>query len=285
VANVLLAFPDKAALGTVSGGSFYSTLPVSNILTSVITQVARTTDLTPTSTQFVLDAGRVQGASVIGLLNHNMSLPARVRVTASLTADFGTASYDSGWCAVWSGLFATSDLEWEDDSWWAGTIDADAIGSMRPAFVLPTGSDVFGRYWKVEIDDATNSAGYVQIGRLFLAKSWTPARNPAYGWGIQWVSDSAVETSLGGTKYFSPRSSARKSRISLGWMTKAEAYSKALEIQRQLGDFGELLVVADQDDASTLQQRSFLARISGSDEVRHIRANVYSVEFELSEVV
>lgn len=285
MANLLLAYPDRAAAGTLSGGSWVSTLPLSNAQNSVITQVARSVDATNASTQFVLDAGRTVSIGAVGLLNHNLSSAARVRVIASNNATFATTTYDSGWTAAWSSVYATATLEWEDSNWWSGSIDPSTIGTMRPSFVIPMSTTTYGRYWSVQIDDTTNGSGYVQFGRLWLAPSWTVARNPNYGWGLRWEPDAAVAKSLGGTLYFSPRSTARKTNFTLGFMDSTEAYSEALEMQRALGMNSEVLVVSDSADAANLQARSFLARISRSGDVRATTPSTYSVDFELTEVV
>lgn len=285
MANILLAFPDRASTASISGGSFAATLPASNMTTSVITQVARTSSTALADTQFTADLGRVHSVSVLGILNHNLSIAARVRVTSAIAGDFSATTYDSGWMNVWPSMFSSLDLEWEDDNYWAGTLDADSIGTMRPAFVLPLSAVAYGRYWKVEIDDRTNGDGFVDIGRIFIGPSWTPQFNATYGWGIAWQPDAAVEKSLGGTLYFSPRSTARRMSFSLDFLSKAEAHTQALEMQRQLGSHAEMLVVSDKDDAETSQQRSFLARISQSSEVRLTRPGLYSVSFELTEVV
>lgn len=285
MANILFAYPNKIDGATLSGGSWSSALPLSNLQTSVLAQVARSRDTANASTQIVVNLGRSSGIDAIGLCNHNLSVSARVRVTASSVADFSRVAYQSDWTQVWSSVYESDVLEWEDDNWWSGVLTSEQTGVTRPTFVMVLPARKFGWYWRVEIDDVGNGDGYVEIGRLVLAPAWRPTYNMSYGAGIRWEPTADVSTSLGGTRYFSPRSVARRMRCSLEWLSKAEAIGYGLAMQQQLGRDGQLLVVGDSEDETLLQPMSFLATLASTDEVRFAGPGRWALGLSLDEVI
>ncbi|MGZ8888060.1 MAG: phage head spike fiber domain-containing protein [Halobacteriota archaeon] len=76
----LIGTYNKIDGATLSGGSWVPSLPLSNIQTRILGQVARTTDDARESTTFSIDLGLPKRVNVAALVNHNMSLGARYRL-------------------------------------------------------------------------------------------------------------------------------------------------------------------------------------------------------------
>ncbi len=285
MANVLLAWPNLIQSAALSNGSWLAALPLDNVKTSVISQVARTVDARNKSTVLQMDFGQSAALQCVAVVNHNLSQSARIRISASSFADMATLNYESEWAKVWSSVFYTTDLEWESSNYWGGSIADEDIGSSTPVFLFTFDEIKYGQYWKIEFDDVTNSSGYIEIGRVFASKAWRPAFNLSYGASVYWNPYFDVTMSLGGSKYFSPKSSTRRMKFSLNFLTKAEAYQKAFEMQRALGADGELLVALDTDDQSTFQQLSFVARLASMGELKIASFGQYSIEVDVEEVI
>lgn len=195
--------------------------------------------------------------------------------------------YESGWRKVWpNGVIPQELLEWEDDNFWLGTLTQEQRAGYQSPYIVKLASVVTQRYWRIEIADTTNPAGYVQIGRLFMAKGWTPSVNYSYGAGLGYQDPTPVDTSLSGAEYFDVRSRYRVFNFGLEYITETEAYSNALELQRLAGISGEVLVMPDSaDNLASQPLRAFVGRLQQSGAVTQPQPNTYSASFEVKELL
>jgi len=284
--NVFLAWQNRCDEGTLSGGSWASTLPLTNLQNRQVQKVARTTGVTTANTQFTIDLGAARTIGVLALVVHNIGVSGTVRVTASDTAPFTVTQYDSGAVQVWpSGLIPQNLLEWEDDNFWLGTLSASARAGYQSPYihVLPVAQS--WRYWKVEIDDTGNTDGYIQIGRLFLAQGWRPGVNYAYGADLGYQDPTPVDTSLSGAEFFDVRSKYRVFRFGLQYITSSECYDYALQLQRLAGVSGEVLLVPDSDDTALMPVRAFVGRLRTLSGIKQSQPTAYDAAFEIKELL
>jgi hypothetical protein len=286
MSNMFLAWQNRTDEGVLSGGSWLSTLPLSNLQNRQVQKVARTTDDSNASTQFTIDLGSAKTIGVVALIVHNISVSGKVRVSASDTPGFVSTIYDSGWQLAWpAGVIPQALLEWEDDNFWLGTLSAQARAGYQSPYIWKLDNSQVLRYWKVEIDDTTNTDNFIQIGRLFMARGWTPTVNYGYGAGLGYQDPTPVDTSLSGAEYFDQRSKYRVMSFALPYVTGTEAYSYALELQRLAGVSGEVLVIPDPDTVSTQPIRSFVGRLRQIGAVAQPNPTTYSVNFEVKELL
>lgn len=119
------------------------------------------------------------------------------------------------------------------------------------------------RYWRCDIVDTANTAGYVQAGRLMVADTaFQPSIiNMLHGAGVQWVDRAVISEADSGAEYFMERPKYRVMRFPLEALTETEAMANLLEMQRTLGTTGELYVMWDPEDTTYLPNRAFLARM------------------------
>lgn len=282
--NLILAYPNRADEATLSGGDWQWNLPLTNLQNRIQAIVARSTDTAPASTQWVIDLGRARTVDVLALCSHNFSLEATVQITASDAADFSVLVWDTGAVVVWPALFASENLEWEDDNWWSGQIE-EAIRAAYPSHFICRPTQVAARYWKVAITDATNSAGFVQVGRLFIGSAWSPVVNYDYGASLGFESDTTVEKALGGQEYFDRRPGRRVFRCQLSWLSEQEAYERAWEIQRGLGYDGEVFVLIDPNNRRQEPRLAFLARLRQLTPIEHPYHDYHRLAIEVAELL
>lgn len=285
MANAFIAWQNRTDEGTLSGGSWNTSLPLTNLQNRQVQKVARSADTTNASTKFDLDLGQARNIGVVALVVHNISVVGKVRIQSSDSAAFTTVYYDSGWVSAWpSGMIPQNLLEWEDDNFWLGTLSAQARAGYQSPYIQLTGGSTM-RYWRVQIDDATNSDGYVQIGRLFLATGWTPGVNYSYGAELRYEDPTPIEMSLSGAEYFDVRSKFRVFRFTLNYLLATEAYSSVLELQRLAGLSGEVLLIPDSGDATNMPIRSFVGRLRSLGAVRQVKPAAFDADFELKELL
>ena len=282
--RTLIAYGNHIDEATLSGGTWISTLPLANLQNRLIAKVARTSGVTTGATKFDLDIGRARRIVMLALIGHNLTVVAKVRVRGDDANDFATPLYDSGWVDVWpSGMIPQELLEWEEDNFWLGTLSDQARAGYQSPFIHRVATLPSLRYWRIEIDDTTNSDGYIQIGRVFLADVWQPTYGPTVGAALGMDDTTPIESSLGGSEYFDARSKPRVHRFDLRAMNKSEAYSRVLDLQNLLGIAGEILIDPDYADLENKPRRAFVGRLRSLAPVVESSAGVYDTSFEIRE--
>lgn len=286
MANIFLAWQNRTDEGTLTGGSWAPTLPLTNLQNRQVQKVARTNDATNASTKFDIDLAAARPIGVLALVVHNISVSGKVRITGATSSSYTSPEYQSAWITVWpSGVIPLELLEWEDDNFWLGTLTSDQRAGYQSPFIHQLPSVQSLRYWRVEIDDTSNAAAFIQIGRLFMARGWTPTVNYAYGAGLSYQDPTPIETSLSGAEFFDQRSKYRVMNFGLEYITDTEAYSYALELQRLAGISGEVLVVPDSATASSQPMRSFVGRLKQLGPVKQPKPTAFTVDFEVKELL
>lgn len=262
------------------------TLPLGNLQNRRLSRVARSSNALSASSTFDIDLGKARAIGVLALVVHNLSVSATVRVLADDAADFATPIYDSGAVAMWpAGTIPQSLLEWEDDNFWLGTVSQEAVAGYQAPFIHLLSAAQTARYWRVQIADTSNPDGWINMGRLYIANTWTPTANFNFGAGIGFDDASVFEASLTGEEFFEQRKRRRKFSFSLGDLSESEGYSYALEIDRMAGTTGEVLVVADPEDATNGVKRNFLGRITSLSSLVYANYQQMSKNYEISEIL
>lgn len=90
--RALFGFPNRADDGTLSGGSWETSLPLANLQTRYLSQVARSTDDAKASTQFENDLGANYPIRALGVFGHNLSLAAKYRIRGRPAGTFTGAT-------------------------------------------------------------------------------------------------------------------------------------------------------------------------------------------------
>ena len=284
--RTLIAYGNRCDEATLSGGTWLASLPLGNLKNRLIARVARSNGTGKPATQFDIDLGRARRIGIVALMGHNLTVQAKVRIQGDDAADFATPLYDSGWVEVWpAGMIPQDQLEWEDDNFWLGTLSDQARAGYNSPYLCRINSTPSLRYWRIEIDDTTNSDGYIQLGRLFLADVWQPTYGPRVGAAISMDDTTPVEASLGGSEYFDTRSRARVYRCDIQAMNSTEAYSRVLDLQNLLGIQGEILIDPDTADAANKPRRAFVGRMRSLSPVVESSPGLFNTSFEIRELI
>jgi hypothetical protein len=285
MANCMLGFPNRIDQAALSGGAWTAGLPLTMLQNRIIGKVARTVDTAPASTWFDIDLGAGRKIQIVSLTNHNCSLRARYRITAANASDFALPTYDSGWSDVWPVVYPFGTLEWADDNWWSGRYTAEQASGFTPALIHLLPTYALARYWRIEIDDALNPAGFVQAGRAFIGPAWQPVLNMSYGASLAWETKTEVQESIGGAEYFQRRTPYRVQKLSLDWMRQDEAFAQAFELMKQAGIDQEVLFVHDPADTVHALRRRFLARLRTLGPIEYPYPMINKTAFELKEII
>lgn len=283
----MLGFPNRIDAATLSGGAWTAGLPLANLQNRIIGKVARTPDDAMASTWFDIDLGAAKSIRTFAAVGHNLSLAAKYRLRGSSVSDFATTVYDSGaaFLDVWPDVYPYMSLEWEDDNWWSGKYTAEQITGYTAALITILPGNTLARYWRLEIDDTTNPAGFVQIGRVFIGPAWQPTFNMSYGASLGWETKTEAQEAMGGAEYFQRRTPFRVARFALDWMSQDEGFANAFEIQRRAGIDQEILWIHDPSDSVHALRRRFLGRLRALSQIEYPYPNINKSAFELKELL
>lgn len=283
----MLGFGNLIDAATLSGGSWVGSLPLNNLKARALAKVARSASLTFANTKFAIDHGASKPVRIVGLVNHSMQLSAQFRVVGGSDPGFSTGVlYDSGWLDVWPSVYSTLSLEWSSNNFWGGRYtDAERTG-ITPTRGLILPSTVSARYWQIEVKDAANTDGFIQIGRVFIGAAWQTQVNALYGaTSIAWETNTEIQAAISGAEYFDRRTPYRVARFSTEYMTETEGMASAFEIQRQSGLDGEVFFVHDPDDVAHALRRQFLGRLRELSPVEYPYVGLTKTGWEVKELL
>lgn len=279
-------WPILSDAATLSGGSWVAGLPLSNLKSPRVADVARSTNDDLTSTLLNVDFGAATGCDAVVLGRHNLSAAAKWRIRCSANADMSSAVYDSTWLDVWP-------VQWPAGVLPAGhpnaatrkltTAQIRALDPPRDAIhLLPAVATA--RYWRIELDDTTNPDTYVEAGRLVMGAVYKPTYSINVGAQFGYDDPSVSTVAYSGTKYTDVRPKGRTIDGAIGPIGQNEAVSVLLELEALLGTSGQLYWLFDVNDAENLQRTSFLATFRQMSKTEYAAAGWGQWPFALDEV-
>jgi hypothetical protein len=281
---LLIAGPNRAlASATItpsfSGGSWLAAMPLANLSDMSFAKVARSSDAALASTTFDLDMGAARAIKLVGIPESNVSLAGLVRYRLATDSGFTDVVHDSGWLDYWPVIYPMGSVPISDPHWLTGRLTAEERAGY-PAMHLRIieGAAVTARYLRVEIDDTTNAAGYVQLAALFVAPAVQFDKSMRLGWQLGWqAQDTRRVRSLGGGDFFDARAPRRVVTLEVPPQPQDAMLAGLFELQRAQGRDKAVLVVLDPAATANLARLAFLARfreLSALEFVSHDRAAV-----------
>lgn len=282
MANLLLGWPNRIDVATLSGGSWNASLPLNNLKTRELAVVARSANATTGSTQFDIDLGATRSLRALALVNHNLSQAATWKVSLG-TSSGGSQVYAGSFQSAWALTFAEGGIEWEANNWWGAGVGDEYTGHPFIApFILAASYDA--RYVRVEISDATNAAGYVQIGRVFVGGGFVPTYNAAYGLQDSWVDLSSTESADNGALFATVRRRQRRTRFELGY-TSLDEGAILYELARRQGTVYDVLYLPDLADYQVAQRYGYLGRLRELQPLEYPYPRARAIAFEVEELL
>jgi hypothetical protein len=308
MANVALIYQNVADAATLSGSGWSVELPLSNLQDRRLHKVARAANLgTGTQTvSFTVDLGAFvpgdqttyKAYDAIALVNHTLSPKAVISIRSSAVSDFSSAiGLDLVNDDVYKVRQADIDWNWANPKFYSKKVsEIDLYGFIR-VYVHPMAAaqsntnrgvlQANGRYLRITITDEYSESlrNYIDIGRLIIGKRLNTQFNMAFGASLRYEDESIVQPSIGGELFADRRAKKRVMRFTHSELSKAEALSGALDLQRISGITEEVLVIADADDTAFGFKRDFLGRLRGTSDIEHWAPAIYKTSYEIEEIL
>jgi hypothetical protein len=253
---LVLGYANQIDVSTLSGGSWNASYPLSNLKTRYLSQKTRSSNALAASTVINLDLGTAQSIGVIALVGHNLSATATVRIQGASNSGMSPTLYDSTAETVYSATDYAKHF-----------------------------TAVNARYWRISISDTGNTAGYVQLARVFIGWKFMPSVTNDFGETLELESTTVVQTALAGPEYFDERPNRRIWRGQLSWLSNTEAYRMLLVMLRQQDVSREVYLIADDADLTFRDQRNFLGRMRSLSSIEYPYPLRNSAALEVAEVL
>lgn len=286
--NIAFAFPSLTKkIAAVSGGDWRANYPLAAAVSTPVRigYPAISADLDTDSTQglFVLDGS--YSLSVVALVNHNLSVDATWRLKVYSDAAGTVELYDSGDLEAWESIVPFGTVPWGDPAVWNGKPGPEQRAAYVATAFHVMANAQFARSFRLFISDPDNPAGYVSIGHVEAAQWWQSSRNFEYGGQLGFLDRTVRSQSAGGAEYNQKRRNPRQWSGVIRYLPQAEAYGKALEMQRQLASADPVLVSLNPDDPVNRQRLTFLARLQALDGLGHAFYGKHDFPVRIKEVL
>ncbi len=169
----------------------------------------------------------------------------------------------------------------------SGQTAEDVQGLNIPVVLIPSATPSDTRRVRIEIADTTNTAGYVDLGRLIVAGGFQPTVNIQYGAGLGLTTATERLETDGGAALFNQKVVRRILVGTLDDMPEAEAFASWWRMMKTLGTAGQLFVVMDPADTyasgGLMHERSFLAVFGELSPMEQATMQRYRNPFKLIE--
>ena len=260
MSKAVLGFPRWTESLTLSGGSWESDYPLSNLKSLPLSRVARSTDAATASTQLMAALSPLRPIRLVGLVRHNLSLSARYRLRLYQDAGLSTLLCDGGWADVWPLVYPLGSVAYEDVHFWTQTYAAEDVEGYPWNLVVWLSQAYYAAALTLEIDDTTNAAGYVQAGLLEVAQGWQIPVNFPFGSGFGWELRTEPERAEGGVEWSERRAKPRRFDGEIPLLPQEELLANGFEAVRQLDRDKPLLFLPRPGVPAQFVREAFLAR-------------------------
>lgn len=197
MANVRLLYNSATwDAATVASSSETGDLVDNNVADNRIGKVWRSTGVASEYLKFSL-SGAAQ-FTCFGVFAANFTAAATVTLEANATDVWTSPSYSQ-----------------------ALTIATDSDGNVLPRIVLFL--DQTYRYWRLTMADPTNTAGYLQIGRVIAGLYYEPPRNVSDGFAVETIDPSEGTARPGSLAVFRRHMLYRRASVDFSYATQTQA--------------------------------------------------------------
>lgn len=267
MSNMVLATPVLSDAASLVASDELASLPVLNLQDPQPSSVWRTGALG--GVYLEIDLGEVRTVNLLALLFSNLGPAARWQVRAAATASGLTSApnYDSGSVAVWP---ASSDLT--------------AHGYANAVLWLGE-QPQSQRWWRIDLEDAGNSDGYLEAGRLYIADAWQPSMNVQPGYSAGFVDETVQKVSAAGTLHAVARKPRRQGRFTLSFFDEAEMKGRAFTLDQTRGRGGDVLFMLDPDPGPFRQHDTIYGLLSELGPITLPSQGVFQKRYQIEEMV
>ncbi len=209
---------------------------------------------------FVAVLAQPRVVDLVALLFHTLSLTAtcRVRIVGP-GGNLGAPAWDSGWRDVFGRIYDSLSLDWEATNWWTGQgLDSEDLDLYARHLWVGLDTGVLAAEIHVELRDPDNPAGFLDVGGLWIAQTWSPRINFERGREPEVRARDQGEEGPSGRLF--PEERGPRRQLSLTWKRLADGEAQRLfDMGARARTTRTVLVLPDIDDPASLLREAFPA--------------------------
>jgi hypothetical protein len=260
----LFADTNIAAGSTFAGGTWSPDLPLTNMVADgFLAKPARCiAPLTLAKTQFEVTLPWAQRVTLVALLFHTLTRSARYRITvAGATGDLSAPVYQSAWLQVTPRISRSRDLPWGAPNWWTGQpLAADMDLYPRNTWIrLP--APTLTKKIRIELDDSQNTAGWLDVGGLWVVSGWSPPFNYDRGRELAVTPRSLIDEAPSGREFSEERRARRQLSVTWSRLFDVDA-NRLIDAAARAGTTKTVLFIPDLDNPASLVREAFPAKFA-----------------------
>lgn len=222
----LISYPDNTLSAAVGGGVWSPAYPIDNIKNPQLSVPARSINRLTTSTVFIIDLTIAKSIGVVGICRHNITASGYIRVTGYADSGMTITVADSMTQPAWPPGFT-----------------ADKVASFPKNWTYCFPAAITAQYWKIQITDTTNPAGYIELGRCWLGEVKLSG-DISFGYANGYVSADSIEYSLGRVRWGSKQTPARALTAAFNYLNAADRRTSII-LQKYLTETDEAYWVTE----------------------------------------
>jgi len=287
---IILGLNNRINAATLtSSGTYVATLPLTNLQTNVLAEVARTTTDAALTITIDLTGEPARSIGALAIAGHNLSRTATIQYQ---TYQGATEVNDSGALSPWPYLHA-EDPHWTAHTYAAAIIDTDRIAEAMPTSIYFLPANVEANKVIITITDTSNPDSYIEIGRVFVGEQLEPDMGEDYGKAnLNLLDYSEIITTQRHILYENPYTPLRTAQIAYEHLTDGEAIGAIRTAQKRARLTGEWLIASSRPTYETISsvqapdsfwfEKTFMARQTAFDALTYpyLQANASTLNFE-----
>jgi hypothetical protein len=238
----------------------------------------------PENTTFDVDLLNLRSIGLFHFQRLAVTNLAIIRLQADVSGSFLSPAYDTGWTAAWpQDKAAMSNSVWGELSM-AGTYEQDEYVALgMPRFFIPT-APITARYIRVEIQDQTAITA-AQIGYFGACETWEPEHSPDFGWSIDFLDESDVQTVPYGSRWIISRGKRRRLNLGFSWIGTTEFQTKALGWAAMIGKSRPVAISVFPDDTANVEKTSVWGTLVNDIQISNPYFAQYRIPMQLEQLI
>lgn len=281
--NPIIGFPRHTPDFTMGGGSYESGFPASNAGDARFARVARTTDATNANTVLTATSSTIKPVRIFGVAAHNMTIDAEYKLTVYSDTGLTTELYNTGRQKVWPNVYSYAGRNWYTPYFWTGQYSPAEIAGQIPflPILLPQTYNIRGV--KLEIFDASNPDGYVEIGLFEIASGWQPSVGVAYASQFGYRSYTELTKLRGGLDSAFVEQPSYVFEGEIPAMNENEVWNNAMEMRRRYDIHTAFIWMAYPTRQTTWLKSCKMVKLVGDSLMSHAARNADRLPLILEE--
>jgi hypothetical protein len=279
VSNNLRVLYDNLAnkVSTLTASTTAGGLIAANMLTDRKSEVHRSTG---TSVQYDLRWTTAQLINMLALAFCNLTSSATMRVRGYTNVGDATPAFDTGanLCCPYQAFGL-----WD---WGSLPLGVNAYSYGGAAYGVSYFATANVKQLLIDVADASNSLGYIEVARLVTGVYWSPQTNASWGAGVTPESNTQHERSEAGDLRTERRPMSRSVKVDLSQITSASDRQRMYDILRGNGMTKPVFLSLYPEDADVSLEQScqIYGKLKGNQTLSHPMFGMFSSGLEIEEV-